>query len=138
MRVLCVGRHSVLGHHLASLFRDFGAETCAAVGLAEALDVARSFAPQAVVCDYDLLATVSLAEWERDPLLSRVPIVAVSLTRRPEEVHVLDVNNVAAFLYLPSLERDDGVRLLAALGRSDGATEQVHPRRDTPDSVPAC
>jgi hypothetical protein len=138
MRLLCVGRHSVLGNHLASLFRDFGAETCAAVGLAEALDVARSFVPQAVVCDYDLLATVSLTEWERDPLLSRVPIVAVSLTRRPEEIHLLDVNNVAGFLYLPSLDREDGVRLLAALGRRGATPAPTSPRRDTPESVRAC
>jgi hypothetical protein len=135
MRVLCVGRHSVLGQHLASLFQDFGATTCAAVGLAEALEVAHAFLPQAVVCDYDLLATVSLADWERDPLLSGVPIIAVSLTRRPEEAHLLDVNNVAGFLYLPSLEREDGMRLVAALRRREMS---VHPRRNTPDSVPAC
>jgi hypothetical protein len=138
MRILCIGRHSVLGDHIASLFRDFGAETQAAVGLAEALDAAPSFAPHAVVCDYDLLATVSLADWERDPLLSRVPVVAVSLTRRPEEVHLLDVNNVAGFLYLPSLEREDGVRLVAALERRDGTARQPGARRDTPGSVRAC
>src|SRR5919205_2601417 len=100
MRILCVGRHGVLSEHLASLFRDFGAETCAAVGLSEAIGVARAFEPQAVICDYDLLASVSLTAWERDPMLSRVPVVAVSLTRRPEEVHVLDVNHVTGFVYL--------------------------------------
>jgi hypothetical protein len=99
--------------------------------------MAPSFAPQAVICDYDLLATVSLTAWERDPLLSRVPIVAVSLTRCPDEVHVLDVNNVAGFVYLPSLEREDGVRLLAALG-GRGAPGGSLPRRDTPESVTAC
>src|ERR671915_2629455 len=98
MRLLCIGRHGVLSDHLASLFGGFGANTCAAVGFAEAAETARAFAPHAVVCDYDLLATVSLAEWERDPALSRLPIVAVSLTRWPEEVHLLDVNNVAGFL----------------------------------------
>jgi hypothetical protein len=138
MRIICVGRHQVLADHLASLFRDFGAQTCAAVGLGEAVDVAPSFGPEAAVCDYDLLATVSLAAWERDPLLSRVPIVAVSLTRRPEEVHVLDVNNVAGFLYLPALEREDGVRLLAALGRRDAPSPIHRTRRDTPESISAC
>ncbi len=138
MRLLCVGRHAMLSDHLASLFRGFGAETAPAVGLDEALEVARVFDPSAVVCDYDLLATVSLTAWERDPLLSRVPIVAVSLTRRPEEVHLLDVNNVAGFLYLPALEREDADRLLAALGRQ-GEIPSVHrPRRDTPESVTAC
>jgi CheY-like chemotaxis protein len=138
MRILCVGRHAVLSDHLASVFRGFGAETAPAVGLADAEDVAREFAPKAVVCDYDLLATVSQTAWERDPLLSRLPIVAVSLTRRPEDVHLLDVNNVAGFLYLPTLEREDGMRLLAALGRWVATPSLPRPRRDTPDSVTAC
>jgi hypothetical protein len=138
MRVLCVARHGVLSDHLASLFRDFGAETCTAVGLADALGVARSFAPEAVICDYELLATVSLSTWERDPQLACVPIVAVSLTRRPDEVHALDVNNVAGFVYLPSLEREDGVRLLAALSGRGARAESMRPRRDTPESVRAC
>jgi hypothetical protein len=137
MRVLCIGRHGVLSDHLASLFRGFGAETCSAVGLAEALVAARSFAPQAVICDYDLLATVSLTAWERDPQLARVPIVAVSLTRRPDEVHALDVNNIAGFVYLPSLERDDGVRLLAALSGRGASGGSMRTRRDTPESVTA-
>ena len=140
MRILCVGRHGVLSEHLASLFRGFGAETCAAVGLDEALTVSRGFEPQAVICDYDLLASVSLSAWERDPVLSRVPVVAVSLTRRPEEVRVLDVNNVSGFVYLPALEPADGERLLAALASSVIAKLPASPRRrrDTPESVSAC
>jgi hypothetical protein len=138
MRVLCIARHDVLSDHLASLFRSFGAETCPAVGLADALDAARSFAPEAVICDYDLLATVPLTEWERDPQVARVPIVAVSLTRRPDEVHALDVNNVAGFVYLPSLEREDAVRLLTALGAGGASSGSLRPRRDTPESVSAC
>ncbi len=129
----------MLGDHLASVFRELGADTWAAVGLAEAAAAARWFEPQAVICDYDLLATVPLTSWERDAALSRVPIVAVSLTRRPEEVHVVDVNDVAGFLYLPALEREDGVRLLAALARGGGASAPAErPRRDTPESVSAC
>jgi hypothetical protein len=138
MRLLCIARHGVLSDHLASLFRGFGAETCSAVGLADALAVARSFAPEAVICDYDLLATVSLTAWERDSELSRVPILAVSLTRRSDEVHALDVNNVAGFVYLPSLEPADGVRLLAALGGRGARGPSMRSRRDTPESIPAC
>ena len=138
MRILCVGRHSVLADHLASLFTTFGAETRAAVGLADAVESVRSFAADAVVCDYDLLATVSLTEWENDPVVSHVPILAVSLTRRPEEVHLLDVNNVAGFLYLPSLEHEDGMRLLAALQRRDLPVTPAPPARDTSTSLPAC
>ncbi len=137
MRILCVGRHSVLADHMASLFRDFGAETLAAVGLAAAFEAAGAFVADAVVCDYDLLATVSLTEWESDPRVSHVPILAVSLTRRPEEVHLLDVNNVAGFLYLPSLAHEDGVRLLAALERREMPPEPTRSRRDTPNSVRA-
>jgi DNA-binding NarL/FixJ family response regulator len=138
MRLLCVGRHAVLSDHVASLFRGFGAETCSAVGLAEALGAARSFRPHAVICDYDLLATVSLSAWEQDPQLARVPIVAVSLTRRPDEVHALDVNNVAGFVYLPSLEREAGVRLLAALSGRGASGASLRSRRDTPESITAC
>jgi hypothetical protein len=137
MRLLCVARHGVLSDHLASLFRGFGAETRSAVGLADAVVAARSFPPQAVICDYDLLATVSLRRWERDPQLSRIPIVAVSLTRRPDEVHAFDVNNVAGFVYLPSLDHEDGVRLVRALGRT-GRDASFPRRRDTPESVSAC
>ena len=138
MRILCVGRHSVLAEHLASLFRGFGADTRAAVGLADAFGAARSFAAEAVVCDYDLLATVSLTEWENDPSVSHVPILAVSLTRRPEEVHLLDVNNVAGFLYLPALEHEDGVRLLAAIERRESSAAPRTLPLDTPGSLRAC
>ncbi len=138
MRLLCVGRHSVLSDHLASLFREFGAQTRAAVGLAEASSAALAFSPDAVVCDYDVLTTVSLQAWERDDVLSRLPIVAVSLTRRPEEVHVVDLDNVAGFVYLPALEPEDGARLVAALGRRGAVSPTHRPRRDTPESVRAC
>jgi hypothetical protein len=138
MRLLCIARHGVLSDHLASVFRGFGAEAYPAVGLADAVEAARSFAPEAVVCDYDLLATVSLSPWEGDPQLGRIPIVAVSLTRRPDEVHALDVNSVAGFVYLPSLEREDGARLLAALRGGGASAQSLRPRRDTPESVTAC
>lgn len=138
MRVLCVGRHHVLSEHVASIFRHFGAETHPVVGLDEAAVVARSFGPEVVICDYDLLATVSLAEWERDEALSRLPIVAVSLTRRPDEVHLLDVNNVAGFLYLPALEHDDAQRLLGALRRPEVPELPRPAKRNTPESLSAC
>lgn len=115
MRVLCVGRHSFLSEHLSSYFRDLGAETAPAVGLEDALRLAPAYRPDAVVCDYDLLATLQLEAWEHDPLLSRVPVIAVSLTRRPHEVHLLDVNGIAGFLYLPSLAPNDAQRVLGAV-----------------------
>jgi len=95
------------------VFREFGLETACAVGFDEALAAARPVPPDVVVCDYDLLATGSLARWERDDFLGRCPVLAVSLTRRPEEQHLLDVNGIAGFLYLPTLTADDVHKLLA-------------------------
>jgi DNA-binding NarL/FixJ family response regulator len=81
--------------------------------------MARNYEPHVVVCDYDLLATLSLEAWENDELLSRTPVIAVSLTRRPTEVHLLDVNGIAGFLYLPTLTPELAHRILkAAAARS--------------------
>lgn len=114
MRVLCVGRHPYLSVHLCRFFDSLGVSTRPVVGLDEAIDAAAAYEPDAVVCDYDLLATIPLDGWERDPLLSRLPVIAVSLTRRPEEVHLLDVNGIAGFLYLPTLERERALQMLGA------------------------
>src|SRR5690348_9225067 len=114
MRVLCVGRHPYLSAHLCRFFDSLGVGTRPVVGLDEAIEAAAQYEPDAVVCDYDLLATIPLDGWERDPLLSRLPVIAVSLTRRPEEVHLLDVNGIAGFLYLPTLERERAAQVLGA------------------------
>lgn len=120
MRVLCVGRHAFLSEHLSSYFRGAGAETVPAVGLEEALRIAPTHRPDAVICDYDLLATLPLDSLEQDPLLSTVPVIAVSLTRRPMEVHLLDVNGIAGFLYLPGLAPGDAERVLGAVTARHG------------------
>jgi hypothetical protein len=114
MRVLCVGRHPFLSDHLCRFFEALGVSSRAVVGLDDAIDAAAEYQPDAVVCEYDLLATIPLDGWERDPLLSRLPVIAVSLTRRPEEVHLLDVNGIAGFLYLPTLERERALQMLSA------------------------
>lgn len=110
-----------------------GLETTCAVGLDEALDAARTTPPDVVLCDYDLLATLSIERWERDELLSRRPVMAVSLTRRPEEQHLLNVNGIAGCLYLPTLSREDALRALAGARRtippySFGCTPHEWPR----------
>lgn len=117
MRALCVGRHRFLSEHLALYFGELGLECRAVVGFEEALAAAHAWAPDLVVCDYDLLATAPLGRWERDALLSRRPVIAVSLTRRPEDVNLLDVNAIAGFLYLPALDAETVVRLLDAVQR---------------------
>lgn len=114
MRVLCVGRHPFLSDHLCRFFDALNVETKPAVGLDDAIEAAAACQPDAVVCDYDLLATIPLDGWERDPLLSRLPVIAVSLTRRPEEIHLLDVNGIAGFLYLPTLDRERALQVLSA------------------------
>ena len=114
MRLLCVGRHRFLADHIAALFRDAGADTQACVGLECAATLAAGNAPDAVLCEYDLLATNPLADWERDPTLASVPVIAVSLTRRPQEACAFDVNGIAGFLYLPTLDREVALRTLAS------------------------
>jgi hypothetical protein len=113
LRALCVGRHQFLSDHICRIFRGFGLETSAAVGLDGAVTASRARSFDLVVCDYDLLAVLPLAAWEQDELLSRIPVVAVSLTRRQEEVHLLDVNGIAGFLYLPTLDQTTALRVLA-------------------------
>ena len=115
MRVLCVGRHPFLSEHLGRFFEKLGVETTACVGIGEAEELVRQLGPDAIVCDYDLLATIPLTSWENDPVLARVPLIAVSLTRHPGEAHLLDINGIAGFLYLPTLDRNDALRLLTAI-----------------------
>lgn len=60
----------------------------------------------------DLLGARPLERWERESRLARVPILAVSLTRRPEEALVPASEGVAGFLYLPTLRAEDARRIL--------------------------
>lgn len=84
------------------------------MGLGDAARAVRARRPDVIIGDYDLLATQSLDEWERDMELSSIPVVAVSLTRRPDELHPFDINGIAGFLYLPTLAPDDARRAVAA------------------------
>ena len=115
-----MGRHRYLSDHFGQFFRKLGVDASCVVGLTDAIDAARHQRPDVVFCEYDLLATVPLEPWERDPHLSRVPVIAVSLTRRADEMHLLDVNNIAGFFYLPGLSEDDARRLLHAVRPSGG------------------
>jgi hypothetical protein len=91
-----------------------GVITTEAVGLDSAVDVAGKSSPDVVICDYDLLATIPLEKWERDELLSNTPVIAVSLTRHSQELHLLDINGIAGFLYLPTLETVPALKILHA------------------------
>ena len=119
LRALCIARHCFLSEHIARYFSSMGLVTTNAVGLDSAIESAGELAPDVVICDYDLLATIPLEKWERDVLLSTTPVIAVSLTRHAEELHLLDVNGIAGFLYLPTLEEAPALKILhAAAARS--------------------
>ncbi len=118
LRALCVSRHAFLSEHLCRVFGGFGLEVVPATGLDGAVQVARQRTLDVVICDYDLLAALPLEAWERDELLSRIPVLAVSLTRRQEEVHLMDVNGIAGFLYLPRLDRRTALQALAGCQRT--------------------
>ena len=114
LRALCIARHCILSEHIARYFAAMGILTTNAVGVESASTGTVEWTPDVVICDYDLLASIPLEEWEHDPLLSRTPVVAVSLTRHAEELHLLDVNGIAGFLYLPTLDRSAALRILYA------------------------
>jgi hypothetical protein len=125
MRLLCVGRHAYLSEHLCRYFRDLGAESAGAVGAIDAASVAASFEPHALVCDVDLITPALLAEWATDPNIGEVPLLAVSLTRRPEELPPLELLGVAGVLYLPALKRSEVHALLAGAYRPRGVMPPV-------------
>jgi len=120
MRVVCVSRHRYLSEHLCRFFEQAGIATVPSVGIDEAIALVPAADPDAVICEYDLLATIPLARWEQNADLADVPIIAVSLTRHPGEAHLLDVNGIAGFLYLPTLDPEDARRVLAAARRKRG------------------
>jgi hypothetical protein len=109
-----------LSDHYGQFFRKLGVDATSVVGVEDAISATREYAPDVVFCEYDLLATMPLEPWESDPFISRVPVIAVSLTRRSDEMHLLDVNNIAGFFYLPALTEDDARRLLHAVRPSAG------------------
>ncbi|MDP9200659.1 MAG: hypothetical protein M3P26_01835 [Gemmatimonadota bacterium] len=114
LRALCIARHCFLSEHIARYFAQMGIATTNAVGLDSAVELAGEVSPDVVICDYDLLATISLERWEHDGLLSKTPVIAVSLTRHAEELHLLDVNGIAGVLYLPTLEQAPALKILHA------------------------
>jgi DNA-binding NarL/FixJ family response regulator len=120
MRVLCVARHPFLSEHLGRFFEKLGVDTVPCVGLQAATDQTPYDDIDAVICDYDLLAPLSSDLWESHPLLSAVPVIAVSLTRHPGDAHLRDAVGVAGFLYLPTLEPDAARGMLSAIRRRDG------------------
>jgi hypothetical protein len=95
-----------------------GVVTTNADGIDSAAESVGDVPPDVVICDYDVLANIPLERWEHNSLLAKTPVIAVSLTRRAEELHLLDINGIAGFLYLPTLEPASAMQILrAAAGR---------------------
>lgn len=120
MRVLCVGRHQFLSEHLCRVFSDADAECEPVVGVTEAMSRAADFEPHVVVSDYDLITPALMESWMSEPALKEVPVLAVSLTRRPEDTSPTDFYGLAAVVYLPSLQAGQAKTLLAGLHRPRG------------------
>jgi CheY-like chemotaxis protein len=116
LRAICIARHRFLSGHYCLVFADFGIDGTPVVGFERGIAAARAQLPDLVFCDYDLLAPALLRTWRRDPKLSSIPIIAVSLTRRPDEVNLSAREGVTSFLYLPLLTRPSAsVTLNAAI-----------------------
>ncbi|HYS68804.1 MAG TPA: hypothetical protein VEM14_01075 [Gemmatimonadaceae bacterium] len=114
LRALCIARHCFLSEHIARYFSEMGVVTTNVVGLDAAAESVGDTAPDVVICDYDVLANVPLERWEQSSLLSKTPVIAVSLTRHSEELHLFDLEGIAGFLYLPTLQQAPALQILHA------------------------
>lgn len=119
MRVLCVSRHQFLSEHLCRYFGELGATCEGVVGISDVVPAAADFEPHLVVSDHDLVTPVLLDQWLREPALANVPVLAVSLTRRPDE-GMSSVDGAAGAIYLPGLDRETARALLTAAYRPRG------------------
>jgi chemotaxis response regulator CheB len=138
MRVLCVGRHAFLSEHLCRVFTDVGAVCEPAVGTVDAISAATRFEPEVVVCEGDLLTPAALDTWAREPALHRVAVLAVSLTRRPDDVLPVELatSEWAAVVYLPGLSRAQLAGLLSTVRRAGGVSAPTdwHVRVQSPSA----
>ena len=117
MNALCIGRHRYLSDFLAAYFHDSTLHTTAAVGLAEAEQIAHDMAFDVVICEYDLISPIAVERWACHPMLGAAPVVAVSLTRGADEVPTVDGDALALYLYLPSFEPEEARQLVVAARR---------------------
>jgi hypothetical protein len=120
MRLLCIGRHEFLSEHLCRFFSELGSDCEPVVGIANAVAVAAVFEPHLVIAESDLLNPAVLDAWSRESVLAGVPVLAVSLTRRPEESIPADLCGLAGVIYLPTLDRSGVLALLEGARRPRG------------------
>jgi hypothetical protein len=120
MRLLCIGRHQFLSEHLCRFFSELGPNCEPVVGIANAVAVASTFEPHLVIAESDLLTPTVLDAWSRENVLAGVPVLAVSLTRRPEESIPAELSGLAGVIYLPTLDRAGVLALLEGAHRPRG------------------
>jgi hypothetical protein len=104
-----------LRDHVVRLWTGFGIATDGCVGLDADAQPRSQY--DAVLCDYDLLASMTPEQCADSPTLRDSPIIATSLNHRADELPVLGLPGVVGFLYLPSLTREAA---LAALDEGRG------------------
>jgi len=136
MRLLCVGRHQYLSEHLCRLFGTLDVQCESATGVSAAPLAAAHFEPHLVVADADLLNPSVLEEWSRDDALQEVPVLAVSLTRRPEEYTSAELSGIAGVIYLPNLKAGEAVALLQGACRPRGVDAPTGAHTTAPLRVP--
>lgn len=120
MRLLCIGRHQYLSEHLCRFFGTDDVQCESATGVSAAPLAAAHFEPHLIVADGDLLNPSVLEAWSRDDALHHVPVLAVSLTRRPEEYTSAELSGIAGVIYLPHLKADEAMALLQGACRPRG------------------
>lgn len=117
MRVLCIARHPILSEHLCRYFERFDVAALPCVGVRSARGMISAYDPDIAICDYDLLTASELQRWRDDAGTSAVPIVAVSMSKRPSEVRLAAATGVVGFLYLPTVSPVAAQQLLTSLRR---------------------
>lgn len=124
MRVLCVGRHAFLSEHLCRVFGEVGAVCEPVVGAGAVARAAARFEPQVIVCEGDLLSSTALESFANEPTLADLPVIAVSLSPRPDDVvpAELHATDPTAVIYLPALDRVQIAALLSCARRPRGVS----------------
>jgi hypothetical protein len=128
LRALCVSRHEFVSEHIARFFGEYGIATEPVVGVEAAVEAAQKIAPDVILCEHELLTGIPITAWENDACLSSTAVIGVSLSRRPNEAGVThDLNGVAGFLYLPTLDVENALRLIHAAAASTRAQYNSSP-----------
>ncbi|MBA3672519.1 MAG: hypothetical protein H0W68_10935 [Gemmatimonadaceae bacterium] len=122
MRVLCVGRHAFLSDHLCRYFGGTGAECQPVVGTKQVLSAASRFEPHVIIGDSELLTPALLDAWAQEPAMRDIPVLAVSLTRPPDEVPSGIASCPTAVIYLAGLDAAAAMRLLSGARRARGVS----------------